>query len=100
MKFLWYSYFGVYLTFKSISLIKVKYLEKKDPQKAAQYAFKKVREITNHILKIYKTNFQVYGEENIPDEPCVFVSNHQAIFDVFAILAPLKNVTDSLPKRK
>jgi 1-acyl-sn-glycerol-3-phosphate acyltransferase len=100
VKFLWYSYFGVYLTFKSISLIKVKYLEKKDPQKAAQYAFKKVREITNHILKISKTNFQVYGEENIPDEPCVFVSNHQAIFDVFAILAPLKNVTGFIAKKE
>lgn len=100
LKFLWYLYFGVYLTLKSTCLIKVKYLQKKDPEKAAQYAFKKVKEMTNHILKITKTDFQIYGEENIPDEPCVFVANHQAIFDVFALLAAMKNVTGFIAKKE
>lgn len=100
LKFLWYSYFAVYLTLKSTALVKVKYLEKKDPQKAAQYAFKKVKEMTNHILKITKTDFQIYGEENIPDEPCVFVANHQAIFDVFALLASMNQVTGFIAKKE
>lgn len=100
MKFLWYSYFGVYLSLNSIALIKVKYLQKKNPEKAANYAFKKVKKMTNHILKITRTNFEIYGEENIPDEPCVFVSNHQAIFDVFTLLASMKHVTGFIAKKE
>ncbi|NLM36330.1 MAG: 1-acyl-sn-glycerol-3-phosphate acyltransferase [Clostridiales bacterium] len=56
--------------------------------------------MTNHILKITRTNFEIYGEENIPDEPCVFVSNHQAIFDVFALLASMKHVTGFIAKKE
>lgn len=100
VKFLWYGYFGVYLTLKSTCLIKVKYLQKRNPEKAAQYAFKKVKEIANHILKITKTDFKVYGEENIPDKPCVYVANHQAIFDVFALLAAMKQVTGFIAKKE
>ena len=100
MKLLWYSYFGLYLAGKSLNLIKVKYLMKKDPQKASEFAFKKIQEISNHVIKASKTTLEVYGEENIPEESCVFVSNHQAIFDTFAILVPMKKVTGFIAKKE
>lgn len=100
MKLLWYSYFGLYLAGKSLSLIKVRHLMKKDPERASEYAFKKVQEITNHVFKASRTKLEVYGEENIPEEACVFVSNHQAIFDAFAILMPMKKVTGFIAKKE
>lgn len=98
MKLLWYSYFGVYLAFNSLSLIKTAYLKKKDEKKAAEYTFKRVQKISRHILKVSNTKLEIYGEENIPEEPCLFVGNHQAIFDVFAILPVVKNVTGFIAK--
>jgi 1-acyl-sn-glycerol-3-phosphate acyltransferase len=100
MKLLWYSYFGLYLAGKSLSLIKVKQLMKKDPQKGTEYAFKKVQEISKHVMKCSKTKLEIYGEENIPQDACVFVSNHQAIFDAFAILCPMKNLTAFIAKKE
>lgn len=98
MKLLWYSYFGVYLAFNSLSLIKAAYLKKKDEKKAAEYTFKKVQKISRHVLWASNTKLEVYGEENIPDGPCLFVGNHQAIFDAFAILPVMKNVTGFIAK--
>ncbi|WP_243154797.1 lysophospholipid acyltransferase family protein [Clostridium thermarum] len=100
MKLLWYSYFGVYLAGKSLSLIKIKRIMKRDPEEGKKYAFKKVQEITNYVMKLSRTKLEVYGVENIPEEACVFVSNHQAIFDAFAILCPLKNVTAFIAKKE
>ncbi|WP_243122131.1 lysophospholipid acyltransferase family protein [Clostridium thermarum] len=100
MKLLWYSYFGVYLAGKSLSLIKIKRIMKRDPEEGRKYAFKKVQEITNYVMKLSRTKLEVYGVENIPEEACVFVSNHQAIFDAFAILCPLKNVTAFIAKKE
>lgn len=98
MKLLWYTYFGIYLGFKSLSLIKINRLKKKDERKAAEYAYKKVQEIARHVLKASNTKLEIYGEENIPKEACLFVGNHQAIFDAFAILPVIKNVTGFIAK--
>ncbi|MDP4090408.1 MAG: lysophospholipid acyltransferase family protein [Bacillota bacterium] len=98
MKLLWYGYFGVYLAFNSLSLIKVERLKKKDEKKAAEYAFKKVQKIARHVLKASNTKLEVYGKENIPEEACLFVGNHQAIFDAFAMIPAVDKVTGFIAK--
>ncbi len=42
----------------------------------------------------------VKGYENIPQEPCVFMYNHQSIFDVFAYMSVLPIEWKSIMKRK
>lgn len=37
------------------------------------------------LLKSLKITVEVEGKENIPDEPCVFIANHQGYADVFAL---------------
>ncbi|WBW98702.1 lysophospholipid acyltransferase family protein [Oceanirhabdus sp. W0125-5] len=44
-----------------------------------------VLKVTDHISKGIRLNYEVVGKENIPDEACLFVSNHQSYFDVLAI---------------
>ena len=87
IKLLWYLYFGIYLLLTSLYKIKINYLKKKDEKMAMEYAFKKAKEISNHVLKKSKTEVIFSGGENIPDGPCVFIANHQAIFDGFLLLS-------------
>lgn len=84
-KKLWYIYFGIYLTIISTYKFKMKYLKRKSQKEAEEYAFKKAQQLSNHILKKSKTITEVSGVENIPNETCVFISNHQAIFDGFML---------------
>jgi 1-acyl-sn-glycerol-3-phosphate acyltransferase len=86
-KLLWYLYFSIYLSVSSLSLIKIKCMQKKSPKEAEVYASKRAQSIAKYVLKVTKTNMEVRGVENIPKENCVFVANHQAIFDGFALLA-------------
>lgn len=86
-KLLWYLYFSIYLSISSMSLIKIKFMQKKSPKEAEEYAYKKAQKIAKYVLKITRTDMQVSGIENVPMENCVFIANHQAIFDGFALLA-------------
>jgi 1-acyl-sn-glycerol-3-phosphate acyltransferase len=87
IKLLWYLYFSVYLSISSLSLIKIAHVQKKSPKEAEKYAFKRAQNIAKYVLKTTKTSMEVTGTENIPKEDCVFISNHQAIFDGFTLLA-------------
>ena len=87
MKLLWYLYFAIYLSLSSFSLIKVGCMKKKSPKEAQIYAFKRAQKISKYVLKVTKTSMEVSGIENIPAGNCVFIANHQAIFDGFALIA-------------
>jgi 1-acyl-sn-glycerol-3-phosphate acyltransferase len=87
VKLLWYLYFSIYLSIMSLNLIKVKFMDKKTPKEASVYAYRAAQNIAKYVLKVTKTNMEVTGTENIPSENCVFISNHQAIFDGFVLLA-------------
>ena len=87
VKLLWYLYFSIYLSIMSLNLIKVKFIGKKIPKEASVYAYRVAQNIAKYVLKVTKTNMEVTGRENIPSENCVFISNHQAIFDGFVLLA-------------
>ena len=92
--------FIFYLFFKSINRIKIAYLRNKDPSKADQYAYKLARDIGNYAIKITKTEVEVTGEENIPDVPCVFVSNHQGYFDAVLFVSLIKKGTGAVAKKQ
>ena len=66
--------------------IKLKYLQKYKPELADDYAYKKLKQIATHVIKKSKTKVIVKGMENIPKEPCVFIGNHQGIFDAFLLI--------------
>ncbi|MFA9399330.1 MAG: lysophospholipid acyltransferase family protein [Clostridiaceae bacterium] len=85
-RLLWYGYFVLYLVWSLRFKIKLFFIKKKSKEKAEEYAYVKIRNMANYILKITKSQVEVKGLENIPDGSCVFVANHQAIFDGFLIL--------------
>jgi 1-acyl-sn-glycerol-3-phosphate acyltransferase len=100
IKLLWYLYFSIYLSISSLSLIKIKFMHKKSPKDAEVYAYRKAQNIARYVLKVTKTTMEVSGTENIPKENCVFISNHQAIFDGFALLAYINKPFGFIAKKE
>jgi 1-acyl-sn-glycerol-3-phosphate acyltransferase len=100
-KLLWYIYFALYLIFISIKCtIKLFFLKKKSNEIADRYVYETARNISKHVLKITKTKTCVKGIENIPKEPCIFVCNHQAIFDAFLLVANISQLTGFMAKKE
>lgn len=101
IKLFWYTYFGVYLLLNSIvGRIKLSFLKRKSTELADKYAYDKVKRISDHVLRRSKTTTVVKGQENIPEEACVFVSNHQAMFDGFLLISYLNKSTGYIAKKQ
>ncbi len=101
VKKLWYIYFIFYLLINSIiGKTKLFFLKRKSPELADKYAYEKVRAMAKHILKKSKTKEEVIGLENIPEGTCIFISNHQAIFDGILILSNIDKLTGFIAKKE
>lgn len=71
----------------------------KTKEEAEAYLAKVVKDWSNFVLKIAGLDLTVIGKENIPDEPCVFVGNHQSNFDIPVILANTNRLTGAIAKK-
>lgn len=58
-----------------------------------QWAFKK-------ILAIAGVEVTVIGEENLPDEPVLFIGNHRSYFDILLTYSRCKNLTGYVAKEE
>lgn len=100
-KILWYIYFAFYLFYISIfSGIKLFFLSKKSKKIGDIYAYETTRNISKHVLRVSKTKTDIRGLENIPEEPCIFVCNHQAMFDAFLLIANISKLTGFISKKE
>jgi 1-acyl-sn-glycerol-3-phosphate acyltransferase len=80
--------------------IKLKSIRKhKGKEETDAYLAKIVRNWSNFVLKIAGLNLTVIGKQNIPNEPCVFVGNHQSNLDIPAILANMNRLTGAIAKK-
>ncbi|MGH4052418.1 MAG: lysophospholipid acyltransferase family protein [Clostridium sp.] len=52
------------------------------------------------IIKIAGLNLTVVGKENIPNEACLFVGNHQSNFDIPVILSNMNRITGAVAKKE
>ena len=77
----------IYMLAVRIKGIKYSYLKKYKGNEAAD---KFVEEIamkwSTYTIKTIGIEIEVEGKENIPTEPCVFISNHTSILDISRIL--------------
>lgn len=101
IKLCWYIYFAIYLLVNTITgRTKLFFMKKKSRELADKYAYRKLQSISHHVLRKSKTNTSIEGKENIPEEPCLFVSNHQAIFDTFLLIASIDKLTGFIAKKE
>ena len=52
------------------------------------------------ILKITGVRTTVIGEENIPDEPVLFIGNHRSFFDILLTYSSCKRLTGYIAKKE
>lgn len=69
--------------------------EKKDYSclRMVQWAFKA-------ILKITGVQVTVIGEENVPDEPVLFIGNHRSFFDILLTYSRCRRLTGYVSKKE
>ena len=54
----------------------------------------------NTILRITGVEITVIGEENVPDEPVLFIGNHRSYFDILITYARCKRLTGYIAKKE
>ncbi|MBU3144124.1 1-acyl-sn-glycerol-3-phosphate acyltransferase [Clostridium sp. CF012] len=84
--------------FKEIQLNGIK--KHKTTEEVDAYLFKAVKQWSNFIIRIAGLNLTVIGKENIPNEPCVFVGNHQSNLDIPVILSSMNTLTGAVAKKE
>ena len=52
------------------------------------------------ILKMTGVKVTVIGEENVPDEPVLFIGNHRSFFDILLTYSRCKNLTGYIAKKE
>ena len=52
------------------------------------------------VLKISGVELTVIGEENVPDEPVLFIGNHRSYFDIVITYARCKRLTGYIAKKE
>ena len=83
-----YLYVTSFLLYSLIPLRKLKKLKSEGRLKEArEFQGKICKDFGRKCIEVTGSTVKVFGEENIPkDRACVFVSNHQGIFDIHAML--------------
>ena len=62
-------------------------LPKGEPKKSSAFCRLNIRLFLDWLIRILRVRLTITGEEQIPEEPCVIVSNHRSAFDPMSYLA-------------
>ncbi|ERI93890.1 Acyltransferase [Clostridiales bacterium oral taxon 876 str. F0540] len=101
MPYLWIFY-GVYFLIKLyIKRTKFQILKKNMTQEEIDsYAYKEVKSLAKSLVDVTGSTVNVVGEENIPEGSCVFVGNHQANYDILAMLGFINKPIGFIAKKE
>lgn len=101
MPYLWIFY-GIYFLIKLyIKKAKFEILKKNMTQEEIDnYAFKEVKSLAKSLVDVTGSTVEVVGEENIPEGSCVFVGNHQANYDILAMLGYVNKPIGFIAKKE
>ena len=92
-------FLGLYLVL-GIPVLGVEWLIGKFNKKACDYqSLRMVQWAFKVILKISGVHVTVIGEENIPDEPVLFIGNHRSYFDILLTYSRSQRLTGYIAKK-
>ena len=93
-------FLGLYLVL-GIPVLGVEWLIGKFNKKACDYqSLRMVQWAFKVILKISGVHVTVIGEENIPDEPVLFIGNHRSYFDILLTYSRCQRLTGYIAKKE
>jgi len=98
--FMW-IYFILYLIITMFKIIKLKFIKKfKTKQEAEKYVYKVSSSWGKSVVNAVGIKVEVLGRENIPEENCLFVANHQSNLDITVLLANLNRPIGFIAKKE
>ncbi len=84
-----------------IPILGIEWVIGKFNKKAADYqSLRIVQWAFNCILSITGVEITVIGEENVPDEPVMFIGNHKSFFDILITYSRCKRLTGYVAKKE
>lgn len=94
-----YIFFYMFFTvFKKMKIDRIK--RRKGEEVAQEYLHREVMNWGHKMLKACNVTVEVTGAENIPEESCCFVGNHQSNFDIPAILGSVDKRMGIIAKKE
>lgn len=91
---------GLYLLL-GIPVLGILWIIRRLNRRAADYAsLRMVQWAFRLMLRIAGTQITVIGEENIPDEPVLFIGNHRSYFDILLTYSRCKRLTGYIAKKE
>ncbi|WP_209010580.1 lysophospholipid acyltransferase family protein [Anaerovorax sp. IOR16] len=98
---IWFSYFILYLVciFPKTKRVEAM-LKHGEQEKSALIIQSTVQTWASNLLKAAGVHVTVSGKENLPDEPALFVSNHQGNFDIPILLCKLGPLMPIVAKKE
>lgn len=98
---LFYLDFSIYMGKTLLKKFKLERLKKDgNEDDVKQYINKTVEEWSKHVLNKVHANIEVIGKENITEETCLYVSNHQGNFDIPILLNILGKPVGFIAKKE
>lgn len=65
-------------------------LPRKEPKKSSAFCRLNIHLFLDWLMVLLHVKFRITGEEILPEEPFVLISNHRSVFDPMAVLAKTK----------
>ncbi len=90
----------LYLIFTIPVFFVYKLISRKNPMKGDYLALRNVQGGFKALLFITGVKITVIGEENIPDEPVLFIGNHRSQFDILLTYSRCKRLTGYVAKKE
>lgn len=98
---IWFIYFGLYLVFVLPKTKRVeKMLREGKQEEAAPIIEETVKTWSRRLLRLAGVTSTVDGLEHIPDEPALFVANHQGNFDIPLMLCEIGSLKSMVAKKE
>lgn len=96
-----YIQYSIYMIFLRLRGIKLFWIRKFKGEVAAdKYVEKVALDWSKFTIKIIGIDLIVEGEENIPNEPCVFIANHTSILDIPILIHSAKRTVGLIGKKE
>lgn len=98
----WFIFFWSSLIILIPSILRIKYLKKKGKiEKSDKLVDKRMKSLSDSLLRLSGCEVEVEGEENIPkDRNVLFVSNHQSNFDIPVLVRYLEKPKGFVAKKE
>jgi len=94
-------YFGLYQILCSVRRIRYEWLKKHSSKECHErYLFRCVTAWANATAKAAGVKIDVIGTENVPEETCLFVANHQSYLDIPVLMASINKPIGFVAKKE